>query len=558
MNQAVEAYLQEVWKEVTSIYAREHQRAGRMKNPSLLQAGIRNYLRVAWRRGRAYGEQGNIHIEVDEPLSWSDSAYIMEAGPYLAELTDEQLSGEFFPALCELANNLFRSDEWGPSFFNYQFEVVLELEREQSEFKLHRRLLNESKLAGLGQSLEHFIQTKILPDPPVLPKADDLFFFAQLLINPDLMQQQEQVIEPLIRRLSDKLQLSPKRRQEWIGHYTSVFDQWAQGHFLPQYFVRPDDYGYSDWELKQEAERPAIDDEDDEEMNFFLYAALQIGLTRPDTRQKYLELAGQLGSKQAVQYLKSGSGKFPATYRGAGVEGSCNDITQTIEIRILSEGEQAYGEALDYIISLLKHGFPKGYHLKLKSAQKHYLPLNNLAKSRLHQFFAGALRYPALFPKLAEYADMAMEEFAWYRDVEPGPKSVMPGTYAVFGLGLYSEDYFPLICRYMELVDTEHQMVQDSYAGAFIEAHGVQPEHMPVLISILLGGSEEARPVKNLTIDRPELAAALLQGLQNKQQHERELVLCRIFRSADKLKRAARQADSPLKEGLEQLAALFG
>ena len=553
MNQAVEAFLNDVRQEVTSIYAREHRATDGVKQLNSLQAGIKDYLRVAWRRSNAYGEQGNIHIDIDEPFSWSDSSYTIEAGPYITELTDELLSQEFFPALCGLVDNLFHSDDFGPHFFDYKFEVVFEFEGEHSVLSLCRRLLHEQKLAKLQKSLEHFIQTKVLPDPPVLPKAGDMFFFAQHLINPDLMGQQEEIIDPLIRRLSDKLQQNQQRKREWIGYYTSAFDQWAQEHFLPQYFVRPDHYGYN-WELKED---PVLHVADAEEMNFFLYAALQIGFTKPDTRQKYLELAGELGSSQALQYLKIGSGKFKSTYRGEGVEGSNNDVTQTIEIRILTEKEKAYGEALDYIINLLREGFPKGYQLKLKTSQKHFLPMNNLAKSKLHQFFANALSYPALFPKLAEYADTVMEEFAWYRDVEPGEKSVMPGTYAVLGLGLYSESYFPLVCRYMELVDTEHQMVQDSYAKAFIDAHGVKMEHMPVITSILLGGNEEARPVKNIIIDRPELAEALVQVLKNKKNHECGLVLCRIFGSMDKLEKAVRQAQPPLKEELERLLSLL-
>lgn len=254
--------------------------------------------------------------------------------------------------------------------------------------------------------------------------------------------------------------------------------------------------------------------------------------------------------------MRIGSGLFASTYLGERVEARNNDVAQTIEIQILSEEEAAYGEALDYIINLLRQGFPKEYNLKLKSSQKYFLPVKKLAKSKLHQFFANALSYPTLFPKLAEYADTAMEEFAWYRDVEPSEKSVMPGTYAVMGLGLYSEAYFPLVCRYMELVDTEHQLVQDGYAEAFIEAHGVKAEHMPVIVSILLGGNEEGRLVKNLTIDRPELAEALFEALKDRENYERELVVCRIFGNVKKLSGAARKAQPPLKEGLEQLLAL--
>lgn len=552
MNPAVDAFLNEVWTEITEIYAKDSKRIGEFKKPSKLQAGVMQYLRIAWRKGKYAWADGNLHIDVYEPFSWSDDSYKVEAGCYITELTDELLTEEFFPALCERVDNLFRSDELGPRFFDYRFEIVFEFEWEKSKLTLNRELLNEPKLTALHKTLEQFIQGKILSDPPVLPAEEDMFFFAQHLVNPDMMKQDEKIVDPLIRRLSDKLRTNPKRKDEWVGHYTRALDYWAQDRFLPQHFYQASEYS-TEWIAQENAENPSIATD---ELNFFIYTALQIGITNPDTRQTYLELAAQLGSQRAADYLKSGSGKFASIYRGERMEGSNNDVTQTIEIRILSEEELAYGEALDYIIGLLKQGFPKGYKLKLKSRQKHFLPVKKLAKSKLHQFFAVALTYPNLYPKLAEYADTVMEEFAWYADVEPGEKSVMPGTYAVMGLGLYSESYFPLVCRYMELVDTEHQLVQDYYAEAFIEAHGVKAEHMPVLVSILLGGNEEGRPVKNIIIDRPELAEALHKAVKGKEIQERELVLCRIFGSMKKLVAAAKEADPPLKEGLEKLVRL--
>ncbi|MFB5267736.1 DUF6138 family protein [Paenibacillus enshidis] len=553
MNKAVEAFLADVWAEVTAIYAKESQRIHELNKQSRLQAGIHNYLQVAWRKGKFNWAQGSIHIDVYEPFSWSDSSYKIEAGSYIEELTDELLIQEFFPALWGRMDALFRSEGLGPRFFDYRFEILFVFEREQSELRLSHHMVNESKLAELKESLDHFIQTKILSDPPVLPSENDMFFFARHLTNPDVIKQDEKAVGPLIRRLTDKLRSNRKRLDEWTGHYTSALNDWAQEHFLNQHFVRPDDYS-TNWVLKAESGRQAPDPG---EMDFFLFAALEIGGREPHTRQKYLELAAQLGSGKAANYLQAGSGEFESTYKGSWMEGRNNDVTQTIEIRILSEEEQAYGEALDYLIGLLREGFPKGYKLQLKSGQKHFLPLKKLAKSKLHQFFGNALQYPALFPKLAEYAETAMEEFSWYGDVEPSEKSVMPGTYAVFGLGLYSESYFPLVCRYMELVDTEHQLVQDSYAEAFVEAHGVKAEQVPVLVEILLGGNEEARPVKNIAIDRPELADALVRVLQDKKDYERELVLCRIFGSAQKLAKAAKKEQPPLKDRLEQLLSLL-
>lgn len=553
MDQAAKAFLDAVSEEITSIYSKESKRISELKNKSKLQAGIMNYLRVAWRKGKFNGADGKVHIDVYEPFSWSDSSYKMEADSYIEELSDKQLTEEFFPALCEFVDELYLSDKLGPRFFDYRFEIVFEFERESSKLILNRQMVHETKLSELRKSFEQFVHTKILSDPPILPGDRDMFFFAHHLVNPDLTKQVPEEIDPWIRRLSAKLDSNPNRKMEWTRHYTSAFKSWAQDYFLPKHFTLTDEFG-SEWILKEGTNPPSADAG---ELDFFLYVALQVGITEPDTRQKYLELAGQLGSRQAVDYLKSGSGKFASSYRGNRMEAGNNDVTQTIDIRILSEEEGAYGEALDYIINLLQQGFPKSYALKLKTSQKKFLPIKNLAKSKLHQFFANALDYPALFPKLAMYAEIAMEEFAWYRDVVPGEKSVMPGTYAVMGLGLYSESYFPLFQRYMELVDTEHQMVQDGYAEAFIEAHGFQAEHMPVFVSILMGGSDEGRHVKKATIDRPELAEALAKALKDKKGYERELVLCRVFGSRNKLAGAIRKAEPQLQQGLEQLLALW-
>ncbi|MGE7916054.1 DUF6138 family protein [Lysinibacillus xylanilyticus] len=546
MNQAVEAFLNKVWKEITTIYAQESKRINEFKDQSTLQAGVYSYLRVAWRKGKFTWSKGKIHIEFSK--SSYSSSYKFEVDTYIMELTDELLTEEFFPALCRLVDELFRSEGLGPRFFDYKFEVAFEFEWESSKLTLNKQLLNEPKLIQLQKTLDHFIQTMILSDSLVLPEKD-VFFFTQHLVNPDLMKQEVEVIDPLICRLSDKLNNNQEFKNNWIRRYTSAFDNWAIA-FLLQHFTRSSDYGM-DWTLKEV--HPSVDAG---EMDFFLYTALQIGYSDPYIRQNYMELVVQLGSKEAADYLKNGSGKFACTYRGELMEGRNNDITQTIEIQILSEEELAYKEALDYIIDLLRQGFSKSYQLKLESSQMNFLPLKELARSELHQFFANALSYPALFPKLAEYADTAMEEYAWYEDVEPSEESVMPGTYAVMGLGLYSEDYFPLVCRYMELVDTEHQLAQDGYAEAFIEAHGVKKELMPVIVSILQGGIDEGTLVKNLTIDSLELAEALFDALKGKEIYECEMVLCRIFESIENLVEEAQKAQPPLKEALEQLLAL--
>ena len=66
--------------------------------------------------------------------------------------------------------------ELGPNFFDYKFEVVFEFEWESSKLTLNKQLFNEPKLIQLKKTLDHFIQTMILSDLPVLPEEKDVFF----------------------------------------------------------------------------------------------------------------------------------------------------------------------------------------------------------------------------------------------------------------------------------------------------------------------------------------------------------------------------------------------
>jgi len=541
MDTAVQRFLDDVWNELMIIYSKESVRIHEFIGQSPLHIGVKDYLQIAWRDGK-------IHIDVEKPLDWMDSSYTIEAGPYIADLTDKGIKSELYPAFRKRVEELFLSDKLGPHFFDYRFLIVLSFEMEEEDLTISDQLVNEEKLNQLRQSLQEFITSEIMLDPPVLPSANDQFFYSRHLMNPDLMKQEEAVIDPLIRRLSDKLRSNRERLNEWIGQYTSAMDDWIQNVYLPRYFMHADSYEI-DWIPK---ENMSLMNPNEDELSFFVYAALQIGKSKPDTRERYLKLAVQLGSKQAANYIQRGSGKFAPVCKGTHVEIRSNDITQTLEVRILAEEEAAYGEALDQITELLQNGFPKEYNLKLRSKQKKYLPLKKMAKSGLHQFFAGALTYPALYPQLAAYAITAMERYAWYKDTEPSEKSVMPGTYAVLGLGLYSREYFPLLSRYMEMVDSEHQMIQDGYAEAFIDTHGLEPELMTVLVDILLAGNDEAKPVKNFVIDRTEVAEALLQVLLSKEIYEREQVLYRIFGSRAKLEKAVNSGQTEL-----ELRAIF-
>lgn len=98
MQQCVEHFLAAVWEQLTAVYQQESKRIMDLKEQSKLQAGVFHYLKVAWKKGES--PNGNIFIDVYEPFSWSDSAYRVEAGPYIQEFTKVNQIEELFSALC--------------------------------------------------------------------------------------------------------------------------------------------------------------------------------------------------------------------------------------------------------------------------------------------------------------------------------------------------------------------------------------------------------------------------------------------------------------------------
>ena len=67
--------------------------------------------------------------------------------------------------------------------------------------------------------------------------------------------------------------------------------------------------------------------------------------------------------------------------------------------------------------------------------------------------------------------------FEWYLNLD-GEYSAMPGSFAVFALGLYGEKYHKLACDYLSLCDGEHQSIQGEFVLAYIRKiwiHGKGP-----------------------------------------------------------------------------------
>ncbi|AUP76589.1 hypothetical protein CWS02_11950 [Enterobacter sp. EA-1] len=68
------------------------------------------------------------------------------------------------------------------------------------------------------------------------------------------------------------------------------------------------------------------------------------------------------------------------------MHGCANDVLAHMTLHMREESCAAYQQALDFIVRLLEQGFPRHYHITLKSTVKAFLPVKGLARSDTHRF----------------------------------------------------------------------------------------------------------------------------------------------------------------------------
>ena len=345
---------------------------------------------------------------------------------------------------------------------------------------------------------------------------------------------------------------------EQRGSLIHALRRWSEEQYLPRYF----DVSQNAFRTNTYTRKPgATLDANDRGIDLLLYAATLIlrfepGYARP-LGLTFLELARDVGSARAETLLASGSGAIPADRaRLANDTVTCaaNDVLATVSIAIRQESPAAYIQALDFLAGLLRAGFPAGYRIELKSRARHYLPIKGLAKSDTHRFFANAAQHPEAHDALARYAHAAIQPYEWYSDAE-AEKACLSGTYAAFALGLADASHFALLRHYMDLVDDEHQSVQDRFTTVFLEQHGLTPHTLATVVTCLCVCTDGFKPPAGFTIEDAPLLALLADALAALPEHLTAHVRERLFGSDKKLAALARKANEPKKALLLQLLA---
>ena len=476
-----------------------------------LWEGITDYLKIKQRKDKI-----EFH-NTSEEYSGSPSITIKD----FDQLPDDFIDNELLPALEEQLTQMF----FNPEFY-YRFEYKLTLVFDFLSATGHHarkqvRLEHPERKAELKERLDTYVQ-KVIYEATEKMKEKELHSFFDKLFDFELTgYSEDKVVEILnkgITLIDPKWKKTLKEYQWCLLYHTR---EWKEKVFMKLYYKGEDD----DYSLKKGITPEKVDAH---KLNLFVAQALwhikykEYSWDVEDACEDLERAAKELGSKKAAMYLKEGTGILPNElihYKDSDVECDANDVFAEISVKIKQESATAYDKILDFIIALLKADFPASYYIKFSSkAPKQFLDIKGIAKSPTHRFFAQALQYEELRPKLVSYAEVAMKEFQWYNDVEEGEKNCMPGSYAVFGLGLIGEEYFPLVSQYFSLLDDEHQMIHKYFVSALIDRYGVNEKSLPLICQGITSAQFDM-VFKNLEkeMEKPENKKLLAKFLKEKE-----------------------------------------
>lgn len=203
------------------------------------------------------------------------------------------------------------------------------------------------------------------------------------------------------------------------------------------------------------------------------------------TTEHILGLVSQLCPAMVKELKTHGSGKLPPNIqkrKTTHLTASANDAFAAIRITARDCGEGACEEALTYLIEVLEQpAFPRSYSIEFRGPEKIYLPIPGLPRKGINQLFACAVRYPRLHVRMENYARLAMREDEWYQNLAD-QACAMPGTFAVFALGLEGPKWWRLVCDYLDRCDDEHSSLQEKFIHTFFKKYGFTAQSLPVLV----------------------------------------------------------------------------
>ncbi|AIQ52718.1 DUF6138 family protein [Paenibacillus sp. FSL R7-0331] len=553
MDYSLQPIIEEMKQEIDKWIAYINDKdAEKIVKRTTLQAGIHGYALLKYEGGR---------VDVtDYPLDLSmpGKSRLSTSGG----LTEEQVRELIVPELAHYMQHKLKALPPAVLDYRFNFEGNFEVVSGGTVKVLILKYVDEAKKQQLLDRISSYISSKLeagkYPTKPL-----ETFFLARHLLDEELFPVLDSGrIVGLYERIQE-LNKGSKLLAEHRNTLTVALRNWVEEQWLPRYF----ELTGSEWQKEYKKKSGIVLEESGSEQEaekLVIYGAVSIIRYEPSysriTGLTFLNCLTALGSTRAEQLIREGSGAFAeevTRLRAELVDCTANDVFAEVSIHMKQESGESYGQALRFLTKLLKLGFPISYQIKLKSAVKRWLPLKGLAKSGTHRFFANALEYPEVHPLLEEYARAAMETFEWYTDTE-GEKCCMPGSYAVFGLGLTDRAYFPLVREYMEKVDVEHQSVQNGFTAALYGHYGINTETLPILVTCMLYSTDSLKLKMMKEMEDERLLRLMLNQVRSLQYYQVEHLVYLIWGGKDKLKKLADKAEGEKKPVFEELMQAAG
>ena len=481
-----------------------------------IQEGYNDYLKITFRKGKINYFRND--------FDWDTTPDLKITCEELREVKRDNFVEKIVPEIKLKFEEIFF--KYKDSFlFRYKFLLILEFEGEEGLLKDRTYskefyIENKERKEELKSKMENYIKEVISEEKNAIKDTRECVVFVGNLFDFNLMEYAEKYLIELIEKILQVMKSAKNKKLEKEIQHDILYHlrEWVDNIFL-----------------KLDSKTVT-----EEQIDLYIYKALfqiKYGTYSYDTKYACEDLKNAMNnyySQKAKQYLKKGTGALPDEliyYKDENLECKANDVLGIISIKIKDEIVISYEKALHFIINLLNNGFPHSYLIKFSSkSEKEFLNIKGLAKSSTHRFFRRVLDFPELYDKLKSYSRVAMKEFEWYQDVEEGEKSLLPGSYAVFGLGLHDEKYFPLIEEYYSKLDDEHQLAHQYFIEALIDKYGVTEKSLPIIFEGFLSGQFD-KVFKNLAklMEDEENKKLLRKELENYGKYEKETILYSIW-----------------------------
>ena len=198
-----------------------------------------------------------------------------------------------------------------------------------------------------------------------------------------------------------------------------------------------------------------------------------------------LGLVGKVRPDIVEKLKENGTGRLPFNLqkrKTVHFTASANDAFAVIRITARDNTEECCREVLNYLCELLEQDdFPRSYAVEFKGPEKKYLPITGLPQKGVNQLFACAVQYPSLHHLMERYARLAMRQYEQYTNLSD-EQCALPGSFAVFALGMLGQEWQQLVWDYLDLCDDEHSRLQEKFLREYVKQFGFTADTVPVFV----------------------------------------------------------------------------